>query len=91
MPEQVTPPKPPLTMQNHWKAYRDACYKPGTLQPEVNKQLHQAFFAGAFALYGIQMDLTGLPEAENETAIAKLFAEVEQTCRLNMTPPYRRN
>lgn len=67
-----------MSMAEEWKKYRDLCYTAGPLPAEQNKQLHQAFFAGAF-IYMLEMEaITALPEDQAMVELSKLQREVRE-------------
>lgn len=63
------------TMLEHWKQYRDQCY-PGELEGDQNKQLHQAFFAGALCTLQTISKIGDLPEAQADGELGKLQIEI---------------
>lgn len=67
-----------MSMAEEWKKYRDLCYTARPLPAEQNKQLHQAFFAGAFTYMQQIEAITMLPEEEAMVALSKLQREVRE-------------
>jgi hypothetical protein len=59
----------------HWRVFRDKAY-PGGMVADQNRQLHQAFFAGAFVALQESQKLADLPE---DTAVASLHAMIVET------------
>lgn len=69
------------TMQDEWRYFRDLCYPTG-MDPEQNKQLHQAFFAGALSVLGVFDEIAKIPDGSSKDvhAYEKLRQEVMQVC-----------
>lgn len=66
------------TLQDEWRLFRDKCYPQG-MTPDQNRQLHQAFFAGAFV--ATSLTLPSSPET-----LHRLHREAAEVCgvRANM-------
>lgn len=66
------------TMQDEWRSYRDSCYTKG-LPAMQNKEVHQAFFAGALTFLKITTDeIAALPDDEAVVEYAKLQREIKE-------------
>jgi len=71
------------TLQDLWKAYRDACY-PKDLPAAQNRECHQAFMAGAFSAF-VEVQTIGASVKDEEEAarqVGELCHEAEQWCEL---------
>lgn len=80
------------TMQEEWKIFRDLCY-PNGIEGEQNKQLHQAFFAGALSILGAFDEIARTPDGTGEDVRAydKLRQEVMQICTMRVKSVEARN
>ena len=58
-----------------WKVYRKSMI-PKKLSPKLVKELKQAFFAGAAAMYSLMIDIGDMDEAEQLSEIDRLHAEI---------------
>lgn len=70
-------PKPMRTLNEEWKAYRDACYPQGC-PGEQSKECHQAFMAGALVALNDMDQLAERPDAEAVAELDKLYQEASQ-------------
>lgn len=69
------------TMQTAWQGYRDAIYPQG-VSPIQNREVHQAFFAGAMIAFTAMHEATAHPnEAEAGVYLDKLSKEVDEVCQ----------
>lgn len=68
------------TLQQGWQDYRNKVY-PKTISPIQNKECHQAFFAGALTTILLMHQAGQLPDAQAESALARLQAEAQQACQ----------
>ncbi len=64
-----------MKMQDHWRDYKDKVYPKGMTADQM-KQLHQAFFAGAFMASTEFQIIAALPDEQADEAVAKLIHEI---------------
>ncbi|MBC8094350.1 MAG: hypothetical protein H7Y43_00930 [Akkermansiaceae bacterium] len=62
-------------LQQAWEDYRDALFPQGGLSAEQNKQLHQAFFAGALCFMIETEQIAALPDAQAVTGLGQITRE----------------
>jgi hypothetical protein len=68
------------TLNEEWINFRDKAYPHGT-GADQNRQLHQAFFAGAIVTLALMtVDVPALPDDEAEKAIIGLLNEAGSFC-----------
>lgn len=78
------------TLQEEWRSYRDACYPNGT-NARQNKEVHQAFFSGAFVLAILLDAVAELPEEEACVELKKLKDEIKQVLAARISTLKARN
>ena len=66
-----------ITLQDEWKKYRDLVYPDG-MSADQNRQIHQAFFAGAFVALALARAQDNGPE---------LLKEAETMCAFRAQKP----
>lgn len=64
----------------HWREFRDKVYPDGMV-PDQNRQLQQAFFAGAWVALQESSGLASLPEDQAVLSLEAMHREAEAFCQ----------
>ena len=81
MNQQKTEKTEKPTLQDKWREYRDACYPDG-ISGIQNREIHQAFFAGALiAFTTTDNNSKGLSDEEGAVQLGKLVREALEVCQ----------
>lgn len=68
------------SIEAHWRNFRDRAY-PNGMVTDQNRQLHQAFFAGAWVALQESSKLAELPEDQAVTSLEVMHRECESFCQ----------
>ena len=70
-------PKTPEKLSDSWRTYRDLVY-PKDIPANQNKECHQAFMSGAYAMMMILHQCSEFPEGEAEEILEERYQEIRQ-------------